>query len=271
VILVGTSGFSFEDWNGVFYPPYLKSGDRFAWYIRHFPSLEVNATYYRIPSSRTFEKWARVSPDGYPFIVKLHGNVTHKRREPRDSILELLHAVDPLHRTGRLAGILAQFPWGFQEGEEERRYLSSIRSWLPDDQPLFAEFRNERWNKPDTYRFLEDERIGFCCVDEPKLEGLMPPVTKQTNGTGYVRLHGRNAETWWGGGEEEGKGDRYDHLYTEEELSEWVDRVRELERMTDRTYLFFNNCHAGQAVRGAKRMQELLGIPLTGDEAQTLF
>ncbi|MFH1680205.1 MAG: DUF72 domain-containing protein [Candidatus Eisenbacteria bacterium] len=267
MILVGTSGFSFDDWVGVFYPPYLKKSEHFAWYLRHFPALEVNSTYYRIPARSLFERWARLAPDRYPFIVKLHGDVTHKRRNTRDSIANLVRAVEPLRAAGKLAGWLAQFPWSFREGQEERRYLSEVRSLLPSDDPLFAEFRRDEWDNGETYRFLEEEKIGFCAVDEPRLTGLMPPVAKATNGIGYVRLHGRNAKAWWG---PEGSGDRYDWLYSDQELREWVGRIRDLDRETSRAFVFFNNCYAGQAVRGAKRMQELLGIPLTGEEAQTL-
>lgn len=264
MILVGTSGFHFDDWVGPFYPPYLKKSDHFAWYVRHFPALEVNGTYYRIPARGTFDRWDRTSPDRYPFVVKVHGDVTHKRTNPEDSIYSLMQALEPIRSSGKLAGLLAQFPWGFRAGEEERGYLRRVRRLVPEEDPLFVEFRHAGWDSPETYRFLEDERLGYCAVDEPPLEGLMPPVARQTNGVGYFRLHGRNEKAWWG------EGDRYDYLYSDRELREWVEKVNEIDALTGRSYVFFNNCHAGQAVRGAKRMQELLGIPTTGDEAPGL-
>jgi uncharacterized protein YecE (DUF72 family) len=267
VILVGTSGFSFEDWTGVFYPSYLKKSDWFAWYVRRFPALEVNSTYYRIPARSLFERWDRLAPPSYPFIVKLHADATHRRHDPRPSTDQLARAVEPLRASGKLAGYLAQFPWSFREGDEGRRYLRTLRSLLPGDDALFVEFRHESWDTPGTYEFLRREGIGFSAVDEPRLPGLMPPVSLDTNGVGYVRLHGRNAVAWWSGGE---AGDRYDYLYSDEELGEWVERIRELDGKTGRAFVFFNNCYAGQAVRGARRMQELLGIPLAGGEAPTL-
>lgn len=266
MILVGTSGFSFNDWVGPFYPPYLKKSDHFAWYIRHFPALEVNSTYYRTPAAGVFDRWDRLAPDGYPIFVKLPGEATHKRQEPDDPVYRLMRAVDGIRGSGKLAGFLAQFPWGFREGPEGRDYLRRLRGLVPREEPLFVEFRHAGWDSAETYRFLEDEGIGFSAVDEPALDGLMPPTTRQTNGIGYVRLHGRNAKAWWG----EGGGDRYDYLYSDAELSEWVTRVRELDELTGRAYVFFNNCYAGQAVRGAKRLQELLGIPVTGGEAPSL-
>jgi uncharacterized protein YecE (DUF72 family) len=267
VILVGTSGFRFDDWVGPFYPVDLKPSDHFAWYLRHFPALEVNSTYYRIPSPSLFERWDRIAPKEYPFLVKLHGDVTHKRSSPADSIRRLSLATASLRSSGKLAGWLAQFPWSFREGPEGRAYLARIRELLPEEDPLFVEFRHGAWDLPETYRFLEEEKIGFCSVDEPALPGLMPPSARTTNGIGYVRLHGRNAKAWWSAGD---GSDRYDYLYSDEELGEWVERARDLDRGAARTFVFFNNCYAGQAVRGAKRMQQLLGIPLTGEEATRL-
>jgi len=264
---VGTSGFSFEDWTGVFYPPHLKKSDWFLWYIRHFPALEVNSTYYRIPAERTFQRWNALSPERYPFVVKTHAEVTHKREDPAVSLNQLLRAVAPLRASGKLDGLLAQFPYSFRRSNKNLSYLSRIRSLVPAEIPLFAEFRHDSWEHPETPAWLEKEGIAFCCVDEPDLRGLLSPVARATAEIGYVRFHGRNAEAWWGG---EGKGDRYDYLYSDEELEEWVERIRELDRLTDRTYVFFNNCYAGQAVRGAKRLQALLGIPATGEEIQTL-
>src|SRR5262249_9703609 len=101
--------------------------------------------------------------------------------------------------------------------------------------------------------WLRERRLGYVVVDEPKLEGLMPPITLLTTDTAYVRYHGRNADNWWGG-----RGDRYDYEYSEQELKEWLGEVRQTRQPAESTQLFFNNCHAGQAARNAKLMQELL-------------
>jgi uncharacterized protein YecE (DUF72 family) len=98
-------------------------------------------------------------------------------------------------------------------------------------------------------------------VDEPRLKGLVPPIARVTAGIGYVRLHGRNAKNWWRGSSG-GGGDRYDYLYSEEELKEWVTKIKGMVREATKTYVFFNNCHAGQAARNAKLMKELLSLPL---------
>lgn len=279
MILVGTSGFHFADWKDVFYPSHLKRTEWLPWYVRHFPTLEINSTFYRIPSRTTFESFDRRTPGGYPIVLKTHGDVTHARVDTEWSIATLLESAAPIIDSGKLSALLAQFPYSFRNNEKNRDYLSRIRAAVPAEFPLFVEFRQEGWAVPDTFSFLRREEIGYCAVDEPSLRGLMPRVARETNGTAYIRLHGRNAESWWGDGERDdpgqddseggsggGKGDRYDYLYSEEELREWVEKVRELQKLTDKTFVFFNNCFAGQAVRGAKLIQAMLDIPRTGEE-----
>jgi uncharacterized protein YecE (DUF72 family) len=125
---------------------------------------------------------------------------------------------------------------------------------LLEGEPLFVEFRHSSWITPELEPSLREHRIGYCAVDEPQLEGLLPPLTLLTTEDAYVRLHGRNARTWWGRGE----GDRYDYDYNREELGEWLRKIAALAEQARRTYLFFNNCHAGQAARNASLMKEML-------------
>jgi uncharacterized protein YecE (DUF72 family) len=164
-------------------------------------------------------------------------------------------ALEPLKAAGKYDGLLAQFPWGFQRTAGNEAHLVALRDALPEE-PLFVEFRHDSWAHDGVADWLRERRLGFCAVDEPRLAGLMPPMTLLTSEDAYVRFHGRNAGNWWAGGR--GAGDRYDHDYRAEELKEWVRKVGELAERARRTYLFFNNCHAGQAARSAKLMQELL-------------
>ena len=252
-ILVGTSGYSFADWVGTFYPSGTRSSDFLSYYARHFAAVEVNATYYRMPDSRMLERMEKKTPPGFHFIVKLNRAMTHQGSRDPALYRELIAALQPLKDAAKYDGLLAQFPWGFQRTPENRRHLAAMRELLAGE-PLFVEFRHDSWLTPELEPSLREHRVGFCAVDEPRLEGLMPPVTMLTTEDAYVRLHGRNAANWWG----RGGGDRYDYDYREEELREWVRKVAELAEQARRTYLFFNNCHAGQAARNAKLMQELL-------------
>ncbi len=252
-ILLGTSGYSFADWVGPFYPPGLRSGDFLSFYSRHFDTVEVNSTYYRIPHPRVIEQMEKKTPAGFHFVVKLHGSFTHERMIDPNVVLEFRAALEPLKQAGKYDGVLAQFPWAFRSTPENRTYLASLRAAL-EEEPLFVEFRHESWLEPPLEDSLRSQRIGYCVVDEPRLPGLVPPDLLVTTEQAYVRFHGRNANNWWG----RGGGDRYDYDYSAGELKEWVQKVGELAERARRIYLFFNNCHAGQAARNAKLMQELL-------------
>jgi len=252
-IKIGTSGFSFNDWKGAFYPEKLPKSSWFSYYIQYFPVSEINSTYYSIPSRRVFENLNINSPDDFEFIVKLNKESTHVRKRSAEAITALNDVVTPIVESRKLKGFLAQFPYAYKNTGDNRRHLVQVKENCKEV-PLFVEFRNYSWNQPAVFDFLKEQGILYCCVDEPRLRGLIPPQEITTGGIGYVRFHGRNSETWW----DSSKGDRYDYLYKTEELSDWLQRIREISRKTSKTYLFFNNCHAGHAVKNAKMMAELL-------------
>jgi uncharacterized protein YecE (DUF72 family) len=257
-IIVGTSGYSFPDWIGPFYPPGIRASEQLPFYARHFGAVEVNVTYYRPPDARMLQQMERKTPEGFRFTVKLNRAMTHEGSRDPALYREFIAAMQPLRDAGKYDGLLAQFPWSFGNNPENRAQVAAIRGLLPDE-PLFAEFRHRSWIAPELEPLLREHRIGYCAVDEPPLEGLMPPIVLRTTEDAYIRFHGRNTETWWAKSE---PGDRtqlrYDYAYRPEELGEWVKKVAELAEQARRTYLFFNNCHAGQAARSAKLMQELL-------------
>ncbi len=252
-IFVGTSGYSFADWVGPFYPRGTRSSDFLAYYARHFDVVEVNSTYYRVPEPRVLEMMERKTPPRFRFVVKVNQAMTHERALEPGLVRDFRAVLEPLKAAGKYDGLLAQFPWGFKRTEANEAHLAALREALPGE-PLFVEFRHDSWAAPDVGDLLRARGLGFCAVDEPALAGLMPPVTMVTGDDAYVRFHGRNAKNWWG----RGGGDRYDYEYSAAELTDWIQKVRELADKARRTYLFFNNCHAGQAARNAKLMQELL-------------
>ena len=274
-ILVGTSGYSFADWVGPFYPAGMRSTDFLSFYSESFDAVEVNSTYYRIPHPRVLEQMERKTPPGFRFIVKLNGAMTHQNSRDPGLYRDFLAVLEPLKRAEKYDGVLAQFPWGFQRTDANRRHLEALRQLLPQE-PLFVEFRHDSWLTPQLEPSLRSHHIGYCAVDEPQLKGLLPPITMLTADDGYVRFHGRNAGNWWGTGDRmlsggrSGAGvaadaagprsssDRYDYDYSAAELKEWLGKIAGLAEQARRTYLFFNNCHAGQAARNAKLMQELL-------------
>ncbi len=254
-VLVGTSGYSFPDWVGRFYPRGTRSDELLSFYARTFPTVEINTSYYRMPDAPLFERMAARTPPGFQFLVKAYKGMTHDPSEWKGGAVcaPFRAALEPLEREGKFAGVLAQFPWAFRNVEDSRRHLVELRGHLAGI-PLFVEFRRVDWDKPPVLDLLRRHDLGWCSVDEPALPGLVPPVHHVTNGTGYVRFHGRNQETWWKGNAK----DRYDYDYSKDELREWVRKIRSLLASTDRTFVFFNNCYAGQAADNARVMQELL-------------
>ncbi len=260
-VRIGTSGFSFDDWVGPFYPEGTKRGGMLEHYARHFDTVEVNSTYYRIPPPSTMESLDQRTPHGFEFVVKAHQSMTHETIPPDDATFDAFAAcVSPLARAGKLHGVLLQFPWAFRPTRPARARLELLHERLAPHGPLFVEFRHASWLDERVFRFLDQRGIGYCSVDEPALPGLVPPVARLTGSIGYVRLHGRNATTWWG----RGAGDRYDYDYSPAELDEWVLKIRELAERSTKVHVFFNNCHAGQAARNALLMKELVERDLLG-------
>jgi uncharacterized protein YecE (DUF72 family) len=252
MIRIGTSGFSYADWAGPVYPEDLPERDRLAFYARQFSTVELNVTYYRIPDRRLAEGWAQKTPDGFLFAVKAFQGLTHERENPE--FAPFVAGLEPLAAAGKLGCVLAQFPNAFRPSAENRAYLAQLREGF-GDLPVVVELRNSAWVNPATFEALAALQLGFCCVDEPKLPGLMPPVAVASGGIGYVRFHGRNAAKWYNHKE---AWERSDYTYPRPELEEWVPRLRALDAAAPLTLVYFNNHYGGQAVRGARDLGQLL-------------
>jgi uncharacterized protein YecE (DUF72 family) len=253
-VRVGTSGYSFPDWVGPFYPPGTRRGAMLDYYQRAFSTVEINATYYRLPPPATFARMAARTPEDFHFMVKLPGAVTHQRDRSSEPVTGFQRTIAPLQAAGKFTGALAQFPFSFRRSSAAEAYLAWLRASFPGLR-LFVEFRHRSWQVPETAELLASHRLGFCSVDEPDLPGLIPRWAQRVGEVAYVRLHGRNARDWWQGGSE-----RYHYRYRDEELGEWAATIEELAAEAQQTYVFFNNCHAGHAVINARMMEELLKL-----------
>lgn len=257
MIRIGTSGFSYEDWAGFFYPADLPSNERLAYYARYFDTVEINSTYYRLPHAGLFRHLMDKTPPGFQFVVKAYRGLTHEREAAtEETFRQFLTALEPLREENRLGCVLAQFPWSFKPSREHVAFLKNLHSQF-GDLPVVVEFRNADWVQDQTFAWLRRQGLGFCCVDGPRLKGLMPDVAVATSELGYVRFHGRNAEKWW---QHEEAWERYDYLYSEAELAEWVPKIQTLAAQTADVYVFFNNHYRAQAVRNAQQMQQQLQL-----------
>jgi uncharacterized protein YecE (DUF72 family) len=255
LVRIGTSGYSFEDWRGAFYPEKIEKTKMLDYYTGHFDTVEINSTYYGIPHPRVLEAMSKKVPEGFEFMVKAHQSLTHKREQLGQETPKYLEAIKPLVESGKFRGVLAQFPWSFPRVVAHVDHLKKCRELL-GELPLFVEFRHSSWTRQEVFELLRSLQIGYVSVDEPQLEKMIEPLAVATTSVGYVRFHGRNAKDWYGA-----KGsDRYNYLYGRDELVEWVEKIRRMQQDTERVYLFFNNCHEGQAVFNAKQMMELLDV-----------
>ncbi len=249
--VVGTSGFSFADWVGGFYPPGTRPGDMFAQYVRHFSTVELNFTYYRMPSPRTLDRLAGASPEGFEFWVKANQETTHRRN--RQAAGEFVANLQPLRDAGKLAGVLLQFPQSFHRTADNRKYLAAAIDDLSVDR-LAVEFRHNSWDHPLTAAGLRERDVMLVVPDVPPLAGLFRPSAAATCTAGYLRMHSRTAEKWYAGGAE-----RYDYNYSDGEMREVIADWSELAGQVEKVYAFFNNCHHGQAAENAEAFRRILG------------
>jgi uncharacterized protein YecE (DUF72 family) len=264
-IRVGTCGFSYRDWIGPFYPPGTKPREMLEHYARAFSAVEIDSTYYRVPSAASFESMAERTPPGFLFSVKLPGAATHL---PADvtaippEIGEFRRALEPLAASGKLACGLMQFPNSFKPSPNAEKRLRALRRALPEMQ-LVAEFRHRDWQANATLELLAELGIGWSNVDMPHFAKLLRESADATSEIAYVRFHGRNVKQWW---RPETPDLRYDYLYSAEELEPWVDRVADLRASAGvrETLAFFNNHRSGQAVRNAETFRAMLEARLAG-------
>ncbi len=253
MISVGTSGFDYADWRGFFYPEKLAKSEWLSYYAGHFSTLELNFSYYRMPDRRGLESMLERSEGRIAFAIKAHRSMTHERIASDSDYRAFNEAVAPLREADRLGAVLAQFPHSFHQSEANRRYLKTLADRL--GRPLAVELRREEWATDPVLAWLGRLGIAYTCVDEPPIEGLMPPIAEATASPAYVRFHGRNGAKWYTHDRPE---ERYDYRYAPRELDGWSKKIKDLEKKAGHVLVFFNNHFQGKAVESAKIMEGLL-------------
>jgi len=255
---IGTSGYSFRDWAGTVYPRNAKPGDYLSHYARWFDVVEINTTYYRIPEPEMFERMLSKVSSRFGFVVKTPKEMTHERAGTQASISPFIRALQPLLEQGQLESLLAQFPYAFRPDPASWEHVERLADALREVAPLYVEFRHVDWDREETYDRLTQLGVGLVNVDLPPLRGLPGPTARMTNGSAYVRLHGRNTRMWWN---HPTSGHRYDYLYRAEELGPWIERIDTLRSKADKLFVFANNCHLGQSVVNALQLADRFELP----------
>jgi uncharacterized protein YecE (DUF72 family) len=259
-ILLGTSGWSYEDWAEVVYPPGAGSKfDRLVYIAGLCDTIEVNSSFYHIPNRRTISSWlTRISNiPTFVFSAKLYQGLTHDR-DPKTFhplLSEYKGIIEPIYSAGRLAAILLQFPWSFKYSGESMEWLDRLVAGLKP-MPMAVEVRHTSWLNEEYFDFLRSNQIAFCNIDQPHFSTNIPPTDIVTAPFSYVRLHGRNAEHWFT--ENEDAAQRYNYLYGRRELEEWTGRIQKMSRETAKVYVYANNHVGGKGLANALELKALL-------------
>ena len=249
-IHVGTAGWSYRDWEGVFYPkPHPPGFDPLTYIAQYFDVVEVNSTFYRPVEPDVARRWIdRVaeSPE-FRFTAKLSRRFTHERDTAftRSEVATVRRGFRPMHDAGKLGAVLLQYPWSFRRNEENRMWLDDVTGAF-EEFPLVVEVRHVSWAVPEFYEELTERGIGFVNIDQPLFKNSVKPSSTATSAVGYVRIHGRNYREWFR--KDAGPIARYDYLYSPAELDSWATRTKEVaESGAEDVYAITNNHYRGQA------------------------
>jgi uncharacterized protein YecE (DUF72 family) len=296
-VRIGTSGWSYPEgrgtWNGIFYPPRgtrgFRAADELSFYAEHFDTVEVNSTFYRQPSASATARWVAQTPAGFEFSVKLYQAFTHVTPvgrgpssdraaraatavpQPASGDADLFKAgIEPIAAAGKLGPVLAQFPPGFHCSPESLEYIASLLDTLRD-YPVAVELRHRSWSDAGaaTTELLGRFQAAWVQIDEPKFrlsirQDLLPNIQRLY----YMRLHGRNAAQWWSPDAAE---DRYNYLYTREELKTFAAAAAVGRSEVRKAYLYLNNHFSAKAVVNAAVLKHELGQPVPGEYQQEML
>jgi uncharacterized protein YecE (DUF72 family) len=293
---IGTSGWSYPSgegtWNGLFYPKSRskRAGtagfDELRFYAEHFDTVEVNSTFYGQPRTEVTRTWVARTPPGFQFSLKLYQKFTHPKmfREAAlktapgtgGALLDLLahvtaadidefrRGIDPLANAGRVGALLAQFPPSFKDTPASRGYLTQLLRAF-NDYPVAVELRHRSWSDAigDTLSMLNAFGAAWVQIDEPKFRfSIRQNYLPNVKSFYYMRLHGRNVAQWW---HHEHRDDRYNYLYSADELSEFADVAGAASELVRKSYLYANNHFAAKSVVNAVMLKAQLGQPIEGD------
>lgn len=256
-IRVGPAGWSYDDWKGVVYPESVRRFDPLAYLSGYFDTIEVNSAFYRIPPPGHSKSWVR-RVDGNPsfrFTTKLWQGFTHEKIFPTPADVAAYHEyLQPFMESSRLGAVLAQFPWSFHDGADARERIARIRDALPTA-PIVVEIRHGSFANEGFFELLDNLGLGFANIDQPIIGDSFHPTSIVTGPVGYVRFHGRNYEKWFNHDE---SWERYDYLYSNEELEPWIERIKAAASRKD-VYVITNNHFRGQAIVNAVELRRGLG------------
>jgi uncharacterized protein YecE (DUF72 family) len=262
---IGPAGWSYPDWAGYVYPSRRPRGFHEAAYLSEFfDTIEINTSFYQPLKSETAKQWVDLvsANRNFVFTAKLWQRFTHDvafgiSGSATEDERAVRAGFDVLRVAGKLGAVLLQFPFSFHRTKETMAYLSAVLLRFRD-YPLVVEVRHDTWNSPETLALLHQHGAGICNIDQPIIGRALAPSAQATSPVGYVRLHGRRYDTWFSDDENVPSHERYNYLYSAEELEPWIARVKKVSEHTQRSFVITNNHFQGKAVVNALQLISIL-------------
>ena len=259
-IRVGVAGWSYADWKGYVYPERKVKGFHEAEYLaQFFDTIEINTSFYGPVRPEHAKLWLeKVAANArFVFTAKLLQRFTHDLTATATDEKEVRAGFDVLRAAGKLGAVLLQFPFSFHRTEENRAYLEKLLKQFVD-YPLVVEVRHATWHVPEILEMLRERRVGFCNIDQPLIGRSLKPSAETTAPVGYVRLHGRRYDTWFTDDAAVPQHERYNYLYSAEELRPWADRAKQVADDASDVYVVTNNHYQGKAAVKALELMAML-------------
>jgi uncharacterized protein YecE (DUF72 family) len=259
-ILVGPAGWSYSDWSGIVYPTRRPRGFHQAAYLcEFFDTIEINTSFYNPLRAEMAVEWITqvAANPRFLFTAKLWQRFTHEEGAIAADEKKVRSGFDVLHGAGRLGAVLLQFPFSFHNTSDNLARLGKVLRTF-GEYPLVVEVRHLSWAQPEFYRFLEEREVGICNIDQPLIGRSIKPAERVTSPLGYVRLHGRREDTWFSDDPEMPSHERYNYLYSEQELAPWAGRIEHVAEHTKTTFVVTNNHFEGKGVVNALQLIHML-------------
>lgn len=257
---VGPAGWSYPDWTGYVYPVRRPKGFHEATFLaQFFDTIEINTSFYQPIRPDHAAAWIeRVAANpAFLFTAKLWQRFTHEPSANTEDERSVRAGFDVLRKAGKLGAVLVQFPFSFHCTPETIAHLSALLKRFAD-YPLVVELRHSSWQTQDTLQLLREHNAGFCNIDQPVIGNSMTPTAQSTSSIGYVRFHGRRYDTWFNDDPAVPGHERYNYLYSPEELEPWAARIQKVQQHTRDTYVITNNHYQGKAVVNALQLLSIL-------------
>ena len=259
-VRIGPAGWSYPDWAGYVYPARRPRGFHEAAYLaEYFDTIEINTSFYHPIQPDHAAQWIeRVTKNSrFVFTAKLWQKFTHEPAASIEDERAVRTGFDVLRRAGKLGAVLLQFPFSFHRSAETTAYLTALLKRFADYR-LVVEVRHGSWNTPDFFSLLREFGTGFCNIDQPVIGRSLEPSEEVTAPVGYVRLHGRRYDTWFSDNPEASGHERYNYLYSQEELEPWAGRIRKVIERAREVFVVTNNHYQGKAIVNALQLISLL-------------